>query len=49
VRRLPKRELPLGSSSRELFIFRCDSDIGQYAELRPGFGIGVCQVALYAA
>jgi DNA-binding transcriptional LysR family regulator len=32
--------------SRDLFTFRCDSDIGQYAALRAGFGIGVCQLAL---
>jgi DNA-binding transcriptional LysR family regulator len=43
VRRLDKLGIPL---SRELFAFRCDSDIGQYAALRAGFGIGVCQVAL---
>lgn len=43
VRRLPRSPLPL---TRELFAFRCDSDIGQYAALRAGFGIGVCQVAL---
>jgi DNA-binding transcriptional LysR family regulator len=43
VRRIPKTAIPL---TRELFAFRCDSDIGQYAALRAGFGIGVCQVAL---
>jgi DNA-binding transcriptional LysR family regulator len=43
VRRLPKSPMPL---TRELFAFRCDRDIGQYAALRAGFGIGVCQVAL---
>ena len=43
VRKLPKLPLPL---SRELFAFRCDSDIGQYAALRAGFGIGICQAAL---
>lgn len=32
--------------TRELFSFRCDSDLGQYAALRAGFGIGGCQVAL---
>ncbi|HYQ28641.1 MAG TPA: hypothetical protein VER04_15525, partial [Polyangiaceae bacterium] len=31
---------------RELFAFRCDSDIGQYAALCAGFGIGVCQLGL---
>ncbi len=43
VRRLPASPIPL---RRELFAFRCDSDIGQYAALRAGFGIGFCQVAL---
>jgi DNA-binding transcriptional LysR family regulator len=32
--------------TRELFSFRCDSDLGQYAALRAGFGIGLCQVPL---
>lgn len=40
VTRLFTSPLPL---TRELFAFRCDSDIGQYAALRAGFGIGVCQ------
>jgi DNA-binding transcriptional LysR family regulator len=43
VRRLPKLGVPL---TRELFAFRCDSDFGQYAALRAGFGIGLCQIAL---
>jgi DNA-binding transcriptional LysR family regulator len=43
VRRLPALGVPL---TRELFAFRCDSDIAQYAALRAGFGIGICQVAL---
>ena len=34
--------------SRELFAFRCDSDVAQYAALRAGFGLGVCQTALAA-
>lgn len=43
VRRLDK----LGMSvSRELFSLRCDSDLGQYALLRAGAGIGFCQVGL---
>jgi DNA-binding transcriptional LysR family regulator len=41
--RLPDSPLPI---KRELFAFRCDSDIGQYAALRAGFGIGVCQNVL---
>lgn len=43
VRRVPALGLEL---RRELFAFRCDSDIGQYAAIKAGFGIGVCQVAL---
>ena len=43
IRRLDKLDFPL---TRELFSFRCDSDIGQYAALRAGFGIGLCQVPL---
>jgi DNA-binding transcriptional LysR family regulator len=43
VRRLGKLDIPL---SRELFSFRCDSDVGQYAALRAGFGIGICQIPL---
>lgn len=43
VQRLPGTlKLP----SRELFSFRCDSDLGQYAALRAGVGVGVCQVGL---
>jgi DNA-binding transcriptional LysR family regulator len=43
VRRLPETGIAF---TRELFTFRCDSDVGQYAALRAGFGIGACQVAL---
>ena len=32
--------------NRELFAFRCDSDVAQYEALRAGFGLGVCQIAL---
>jgi DNA-binding transcriptional LysR family regulator len=32
--------------TRDLFAFRCDSDLGQYAALRSGFGLGLCQVGL---
>jgi DNA-binding transcriptional LysR family regulator len=32
--------------TRDLFAFRCDSDIGQYAALKAGFGVGFCQIAL---
>jgi DNA-binding transcriptional LysR family regulator len=40
---MPKTAIPI---TRELFNFRCDSDCGQYAALKAGFGIGVCQDAL---
>jgi DNA-binding transcriptional LysR family regulator len=40
---LPKTDMPL---SRELFSFRSDSDIAQYAAMRAGYGIGACQNAL---
>ena len=43
VRRFEKIDQTL---TRDLFSFRCDSDIGQYAALRAGYGIGVCQVGL---
>lgn len=43
VRALPKMPLAI---TRELFAFRCDSDLGQYAALKAGFGIGFCQVGL---
>lgn len=32
--------------TREMFSFRCDSDLGQLAALRAGVGIGGCQVNL---
>lgn len=32
--------------SRELFSFRCDSDVGQFAALRAGVGFGMCQYPL---
>ncbi|MGC4092786.1 MAG: LysR family transcriptional regulator [Polyangiaceae bacterium] len=43
LRRVPKLALPL---TREMFAFRCDSDFAQYAAIRAGFGIGMCQLAL---
>ena len=43
VRRLDKVGIDL---SRDLFAFRCDSDYGQYAALRAGFGLGFCQRGL---
>lgn len=42
VRSLPE----IGTLTRDLFAFRCDSDIGQYAALLAGFGIGFCQLGL---
>lgn len=32
--------------SRDLFAYRCDSDAGQFAALKAGFGFGYCQYAL---
>jgi len=29
--------------TRDLFAFRCDSDLGMYAAVKSGFGIGICQ------
>lgn len=43
VRRLDKLGMKV---SRERFAFRCDSDIAQYAALRAGFGLGMCQLGL---
>ena len=41
-----KLPMPL---SRELFAYRCDSDLGQLAAIRAGFGIGVCQYGVAAS
>jgi len=43
IRMLPKMPFEI---TRELFAFRCDSDVAQYAALKAGFGIGFCQVNL---
>jgi DNA-binding transcriptional LysR family regulator len=43
VRSLPKTSFEF---ARDAFAFRCDSDVGQYAALKAGFGIGFCQVGL---
>jgi DNA-binding transcriptional LysR family regulator len=43
VRTLPDIGMPI---SRDAFHFRCDSDLGQFAALRAGVGLGMCQVAL---
>ena len=32
--------------TRELFAFRCDNDLAQFAALRSGFGVGICQAAI---
>jgi DNA-binding transcriptional LysR family regulator len=45
VRALPDLQLPF-EITRSLFAFRCDSDVGQYAALKAGFGVGFCQVGL---
>ena len=44
IRRL--KDLGGFSLSRELFAFRCDSDVGQFAALRAGVGFGMCQYQL---
>jgi DNA-binding transcriptional LysR family regulator len=42
-----RRPLDIGMAlGRDRFGFRCDSDIGQYAALRAGLGVGLCQVPL---
>jgi DNA-binding transcriptional LysR family regulator len=43
LRVLPALPIPI---ARELFAFRCDSDIAQYATTKAGFGIGFCQLPL---
>lgn len=40
LRELADLDLPI---AREVFAFRCDSDLAQLAMLRAGFGIGACQ------
>ena len=40
IRRLKDFGLPL---TREMFAYRCDSDVAQFAALRAGFGLGMCQ------
>jgi len=40
VRRLKDFGLIL---TRDMFAFRCDSDVAQFAALRAGFGLGMCQ------
>jgi DNA-binding transcriptional LysR family regulator len=42
-----RRPLNIGIGySRDTFAFRSDSDIAQFAALRAGFGIGMCQLGL---
>jgi DNA-binding transcriptional LysR family regulator len=41
--RLPEAPIAV---TREIFAFRCDNDLGQYAALKAGFGIGFCQTAI---
>ncbi|MDR3497823.1 MAG: LysR family transcriptional regulator [Parvibaculum sp.] len=43
VRRLKNFGLEL---NRELFAFRCDDDVAQFAALKAGFGLGMCQFGL---
>jgi DNA-binding transcriptional LysR family regulator len=40
---LPGLDRPV---SREIFTFRSDNDIAQFAAMRAGFGVGVCQTPL---
>jgi DNA-binding transcriptional LysR family regulator len=39
------KSLPL-KVTRDSFAFRCDSDLGQLAALRAGFGLGACQIGI---
>ncbi len=42
-----RRAVDLGLEfSRELFAFRADSDLAQFAALKAGFGVGMCQYPL---
>jgi DNA-binding transcriptional LysR family regulator len=43
VRTLPEAPVAI---TRDLFAFRCDSDLGQYAALKAGFGLGFSQVGI---
>jgi DNA-binding transcriptional LysR family regulator len=43
VRVLPSAPFEI---TRAVFAFRCDSDAGQYAALKAGFGVGFCQVGV---
>ncbi|HEX7775371.1 MAG TPA: LysR family transcriptional regulator [Parvibaculum sp.] len=43
VRRLKDFGIEL---SRDLFAFRCDDDVAQFAALKAGFGLGMCQFGL---
>lgn len=43
VRALP--DLPF-DLSRDMFAFRCDSDVAQHAALKAGLGVGFCQLPL---
>jgi DNA-binding transcriptional LysR family regulator len=43
TRPVPNLPVPI---TRDIFAFRCDSDLGQYAAIKAGFGIGMCQVGL---
>ena len=42
-----RRQLNLGIElTRDLFSFRSDSDLAQFAALKAGFGVGMCQLTL---
>lgn len=43
IRAMIEAGLPL---NREMFAYRTDSDVGQYAAIRAGYGVGLCQYGL---
>ena len=45
IRRLDQFGIEL---TRDFFAYRCDSDVAQYAMLKAGYGVGVCQYPLGA-
>ena len=45
IRRLDHLDIEL---TRDFFSYRCDSDVAQYAMLKAGYGVGVCQYPLGA-
>jgi DNA-binding transcriptional LysR family regulator len=41
----PMPQMPV-ELTRDLFAFRCDNHVGQYAAVKAGFGLGFCQVGM---